>query len=138
VTRLDCEKVAQNIAQPVFFCQNLYITGAVENRSPDPRATSVIFKPLPKVNNRPLSENSPNLVTLPGGHYHDHYFDQLSGRKFGRFSCSYLFCINSCILCLDSSFFPSLFAKIFYFRVKMFLCYFVEHTSPLQWLYVCF
>jgi hypothetical protein len=27
-------------------------------------ATSVIFKKLPKVNNRPLGENSPNLVTL--------------------------------------------------------------------------
>jgi hypothetical protein len=27
-------------------------------------ATSVIFKKLPKVNNRPMSENSPNLVTL--------------------------------------------------------------------------
>jgi hypothetical protein len=28
--------------------------------------TSVIFKKLPKVNNYPLGENSPNLVTLPG------------------------------------------------------------------------
>jgi hypothetical protein len=27
-------------------------------------ATFVIFKKLPKVNNRPLGENSPNLVTL--------------------------------------------------------------------------
>jgi hypothetical protein len=27
-------------------------------------ATSVIFKPMPKVNNHPLGENSPNLVTL--------------------------------------------------------------------------
>jgi hypothetical protein len=27
--------------------------------------TSVIFKQLPKVNNRPLGGNSPNLVTLP-------------------------------------------------------------------------
>jgi hypothetical protein len=63
VTRLDCEKVAQNIAQTIF-CQNLYITGAVEKRSPDTRVTSVIFKPLPKENNHPLGEFSPNLVTL--------------------------------------------------------------------------
>jgi hypothetical protein len=28
------------------------------------RATSVIYKKLPKVNSRPLGENSPNLVTL--------------------------------------------------------------------------
>jgi hypothetical protein len=27
-------------------------------------ATSVIFKPMPKVNNRPLGENLPNQVTL--------------------------------------------------------------------------
>jgi hypothetical protein len=27
-------------------------------------ATSVIFKKLPKVNNRPMGENSPHLVTL--------------------------------------------------------------------------
>jgi hypothetical protein len=27
-------------------------------------ATSVIFGKLPKVNNRPLGENSPNLITL--------------------------------------------------------------------------
>jgi hypothetical protein len=27
-------------------------------------ATSAIFKKLPKVNNRPFSENSPNLVTM--------------------------------------------------------------------------
>jgi hypothetical protein len=29
--------------------------------------TTVIFKPLPKANNRPIGENSPNLVTLLGG-----------------------------------------------------------------------
>jgi hypothetical protein len=28
------------------------------------RATFVFFQKLPKVNNRPLGENSPNLVTL--------------------------------------------------------------------------
>jgi hypothetical protein len=30
------------------------------------RAISVIFKKLPKVNNHPMGENSPNLVTLLG------------------------------------------------------------------------
>jgi hypothetical protein len=30
------------------------------------RATSVIFSKVSKVNNRPLGEKSPNLVTLPG------------------------------------------------------------------------
>jgi hypothetical protein len=29
--------------------------------------TSVIFKPLPKVNSRPIGENPPNLVTLIAG-----------------------------------------------------------------------
>jgi hypothetical protein len=32
--------------------------------SPRISATSVIFKPLPKENNIPIRENSPNLVTL--------------------------------------------------------------------------
>jgi hypothetical protein len=32
--------------------------------SPKLRAISVIFQKLPKANNRPLGENSPNLVTL--------------------------------------------------------------------------
>jgi hypothetical protein len=31
-------------------------------------ATSVIFKPLPKVNNHPLRENSPDLATLLVSH----------------------------------------------------------------------
>jgi hypothetical protein len=30
------------------------------------RATSVIIKELPKINNHRVGENSPNLVTLPG------------------------------------------------------------------------
>jgi hypothetical protein len=32
------------------------------------RDTFVIFKKLPKVNSRPLGENSPNLVTLNADH----------------------------------------------------------------------
>jgi hypothetical protein len=38
----------------------------VEKSTPQIRATSVISKKkLPKENNRPKGENSPNLVTLP-------------------------------------------------------------------------
>jgi hypothetical protein len=37
----------------------------MEKSSPEMCATSVIFKPLTKVNNQPLGKNSPNLVTLP-------------------------------------------------------------------------
>jgi hypothetical protein len=33
-----------------------------------PLQVSVIFEKLQKVSNRPMGENSPNLVTLPGGH----------------------------------------------------------------------
>jgi hypothetical protein len=47
-----------------FFAQNKYITGTVEIRSPKICSTSVILKPLPKDNNRPMGENSHNLVTL--------------------------------------------------------------------------
>jgi hypothetical protein len=58
-----CEKDAQNVAQAIF-CKNLYITGPTEKSSPEICANYVIYKPLPKVNNSPLGENSPNLVTL--------------------------------------------------------------------------
>jgi hypothetical protein len=63
VTRFVYEKVAQSLAQ-TFICQNKYITGTVEKDGPKICATSLIFKPLPKVKNRPIGENSPNLVTL--------------------------------------------------------------------------
>jgi hypothetical protein len=63
VTRGVCEKVAQNVAQPIF-CQNEYITGTVEKSSPTICATSVVFNKLAKENNRPVGENLPNLVTL--------------------------------------------------------------------------
>jgi hypothetical protein len=33
--------------------------------------TSVIFKPLPKLSNRPLGENSANLVTLSKPSVHE-------------------------------------------------------------------
>jgi hypothetical protein len=39
----------------------------MERSSTQMCTTSVIFRPLPKVNNRPWGENSPNLVTLAPG-----------------------------------------------------------------------
>jgi hypothetical protein len=57
---IDYEKIAQNVAQPVFT----YIIYEYEKSRTKMRATSVIFKKLSLANNRPLGENSPNLVTL--------------------------------------------------------------------------
>jgi hypothetical protein len=42
----------------------MYVIGIMERSSPETCAASVIFNPLPKVNNHPFGENSPNLVTL--------------------------------------------------------------------------
>jgi hypothetical protein len=39
----------------------------LEKSSPKLWAISAIFQKLPKANNRPLGENSPNLVTLAPG-----------------------------------------------------------------------
>jgi hypothetical protein len=64
VTRCVCKEIAQNVAQPVF-CQIKYTSCLVEKGSSRIFATSVIFKILPKENKRLISENSPNLVTLP-------------------------------------------------------------------------
>jgi hypothetical protein len=49
---------------PKIFCENEYLTFTVENSTLKFWATSVIFKKLLKVNNHPIGENSPNLVTL--------------------------------------------------------------------------
>jgi hypothetical protein len=57
VTRRVCEKVAQNVAQPVFGLSE-YITGTVEKSSPKICAISVISKKMANENNRSLSENS--------------------------------------------------------------------------------
>jgi hypothetical protein len=66
VTRRVYEKVTENVAKPMI-CQLLCTTGTMEKSSPKICATSVNFKALPKVNNRPIVENSPNLVTLGEG-----------------------------------------------------------------------
>jgi hypothetical protein len=56
------KKIAQNVAQPVF--QNWRITRIVEKSSQRIWPTSEILNKLPKINNCPIGENSPNLVTL--------------------------------------------------------------------------
>jgi hypothetical protein len=58
VTRWVCEKIAQAVAKPIF-CQNLYITKVVQNFG-----LLLWFIKTTKVNNHPIGENSPNLVTL--------------------------------------------------------------------------
>jgi hypothetical protein len=58
------KKVAQNTAQLFFVkidAKNLTMEAI---RSPEMSAISVIFNKLPKVNDPPLGENLPNLVTL--------------------------------------------------------------------------
>jgi hypothetical protein len=57
VTRWVSEKNRPNVAQPIF-CQNQCINLSVK------KTTSVVFNKLSKVNNHPMGENSPNLVTL--------------------------------------------------------------------------
>jgi hypothetical protein len=57
------KKIAQNVAQRIF-CPNLCTTFTIEKRSLKICAISVIFITLAKVNNDPLGQNSPNLVTL--------------------------------------------------------------------------
>jgi hypothetical protein len=63
VTRWVCDKIAQNVAQPIF-CKHLYINLNVLKSSPIFLATSVIFKKLANKYNHSIGENSPNLVTL--------------------------------------------------------------------------
>jgi hypothetical protein len=47
VTRRVCEKVAQNVGQPIFFVE---INKVAKKMDP----IKIIFKELPKVNNRPI------------------------------------------------------------------------------------
>jgi hypothetical protein len=47
-----------------FFLKNNLLSFTVNKSSPIIWATSVIFKRLSKVNNHPIGEKSPNLVTL--------------------------------------------------------------------------
>jgi hypothetical protein len=61
VTRWVCEKIAQNLARPIF-CQNYYTVIAGVRSSSKLWATFAIFLKTTKENNRPIGENSPNLV----------------------------------------------------------------------------
>jgi hypothetical protein len=57
VTRCIFEKIGQNIARPFFVKIN---TEHLSRKKVAQKiATSVIFKKLPKENNRPMGENSP-------------------------------------------------------------------------------
>jgi hypothetical protein len=47
----------------------------VEKSSPQICTASLIRKPLPNVNNHPIGENSPNLVTLPLFEYSNFVWD---------------------------------------------------------------
>jgi hypothetical protein len=64
VTGRVCEKVAQNVAQRMLG-RNDNIAFTEKKSCPRMWAKSAISKKLPEVNNRPVVENSPNLVTLP-------------------------------------------------------------------------
>jgi hypothetical protein len=61
------KKIAQSAAQ-LIFVKIISSSFPWVKRTPIMRATSVIKKKLPKVNNHPIDENSANLVTLPWVH----------------------------------------------------------------------
>jgi hypothetical protein len=68
VTGLVCEKIAQNDAQSILIC--MYLTFYRGKSNSKLWATSAILKLptcLAKLNNWPLGQNSPSLVTLFGG-----------------------------------------------------------------------
>jgi hypothetical protein len=56
VARWVCEKVAQNFAQLINIICQIYTLLVLWKK--------VVLKFAPKVNIRPMGENSPNLVTL--------------------------------------------------------------------------
>jgi hypothetical protein len=58
------KKIAQNVAQPIFLSKSTHNHTRGKN-IPKKWATSVFFN-LPKKNNHPMDEKSPNLVTLAG------------------------------------------------------------------------
>jgi hypothetical protein len=63
VTRLVSEKIAQNVAQYTFFL-NQRLTITPDKSSPSNVQLFCNFQKLLKASNRPMGENSPNLVTL--------------------------------------------------------------------------
>jgi hypothetical protein len=61
--RWVCEKIAQNVAQPIFLSKSVhnFYRGTKYSKN---LGHVYNLKKLPKVNNNPMGENSPNLVTL--------------------------------------------------------------------------
>jgi hypothetical protein len=64
VTKRVCEKSTQNVAQAISLSKFIHFFFFAYKSSPDIWSTVVILKKLFKVDNCPLGENSPNLVTL--------------------------------------------------------------------------
>jgi hypothetical protein len=58
---MSWEKIAQSVAQPVYLPKLMH-TFSVEKSTPNFLVPSVIFKSLTIENNRPIGENSSNLV----------------------------------------------------------------------------
>jgi hypothetical protein len=97
VTEGLCEKIAQNVAQP-HFCQNECKTLTVENSGPENAGCFCYFQ---KVNNRPIGENSPNLVTLFGSIPSN--FHQAQSRSFNRRKTIFLFLFQNSYPTLGTS-----------------------------------
>jgi hypothetical protein len=63
VARCVGERIVQNVVEPIFWLKlirNLYLVKVAENLY----YLCNFHKKLPIVNNHPIGENSPNLVTL--------------------------------------------------------------------------
>jgi hypothetical protein len=127
VTRWVCEKVAQNVAQPII-CQNFICNWYRGKRSPKICVTSVFFKTLPKIINYPISEKSPNLGPMLWSHF-SAIFDNV-WRKNGRFFQKPMLWSNFCIFydCFESKT-PIFFAEFFGDNILKII---IGHWSP--WL----
>jgi hypothetical protein len=59
VTRLVCEKITLNVSQPIFLNECKKVTEGTKTLD-----YFWNFQKMPKVNDPPIGEKSPNLVTL--------------------------------------------------------------------------
>jgi hypothetical protein len=64
VARCASEKIAQNVARPIFWVKFYYVTLAMGKRSPKYFGYFYNKNYLKHVNTHPKGEKSPNLVTL--------------------------------------------------------------------------
>jgi hypothetical protein len=64
VTRKVGRKIVQNMAQPIVLSKLLDDFKKLTKVAQKIRAASLIKKKLPRVNNYPIVEKMPNLVTL--------------------------------------------------------------------------